>query len=131
MTQSEETIILIIDDEALHLKLYTWILERQGYKCKTALVKSTQVEMPKDAASDLVLLDYRLNSSVTALDVVHQLRSTFDSVPIVVLSDMQWMPDDMRGHAAAFINKGDPKLLLETIAKVLKGKSPLFPGSDA
>src|SRR5579871_1281194 len=108
----QETTILIVDDDQLHLTLYTWILQGQGYICKTALVKSTSVELPADAVIDLVLLDYRLSSSLTPADVVHQLKSTFPSVPIVVLSEVQWMPEEMRGHAVAFINKGDPKRLV-------------------
>lgn len=123
MMPAQEPTILIVDDDRLHLTLYTWILQGQGYKCKTALVKSTSVDWPADTAVDLVLLDYRLSSSLSAADVVTQLKSTFASVPIVVLSEMQWMPDDMRGHAKAFVNKGDPKKLLETIAAVLHPQS--------
>jgi hypothetical protein len=29
----------------------------------------------------------------------------------------------VRGHATAFVNKGNPDLLVETIASVLQGKS--------
>ena len=118
----QETTILIVDDDQLHLTLYTWILQRQGYKCKTALVKSTSVELPVEAALNLVLLDYRLKSSLTPVDVAHQLKSAFPSTPIVVLSEVQWMPEEMRGHAVAFINKGDPKRLVETIGEILQGK---------
>ncbi len=71
---SADTTILIIDDDPLHLKIYTWILQRQSYKCKTALVNSTSVELPADSAIDLVLLDYRLSSSLNALDVIRQIR---------------------------------------------------------
>ena len=118
--QNSDATILIVDDDPLHLTLYSWILQRQGYKCKTAQVKSTSVDLPQDPAVDLVLLDYRLSSSLTALDVVQQLKKVFVTTPIVVLSDMQWMPDDMRGHATAFINKGDPARMLETVASVLR-----------
>jgi DNA-binding response OmpR family regulator len=119
---SKDATVLIVDDDPLHLTLYTWILQRDGYKCATALVKGTSVDLPSDAAVDVVLLDYRLNSSLTSLDVIHRLRSAFASVPIVILSEMQWMPDDVREHAVAFVNKGEPTQLLETIAAVLRGK---------
>jgi DNA-binding NtrC family response regulator len=121
-----ETTILIIDDDQLHLTLYTWILQRQGYICKTALVKSTSVDLPKDAAIDLVLLDYRLNSSLTAVDVIQKVKSAFASVPVVVLSELHWMPDDMKDHAIAFINKGDPKRLVATINEIVQAKFPDF-----
>ncbi len=120
---AREATILIIDDDDLHLTLYTWILQGQGYKCQTALVKSTSVDLPQDGAIDLVLLDYRLSSSLSAVDVVLLVKSAFASVPIVVLSEMQWMPDDMREHAIGFVHKGDPNRLVETIGRILDPSS--------
>jgi DNA-binding response OmpR family regulator len=120
---SADTTILIVDDDPLHLKIYTWILQRQSYICRTALVNSTSVDLPAGADIDLVLLDYRLSSSLNALDVIHKIRNIFAAVPIIILSEVQWMPDDVRGHATAFVNKGNPDLLVETIAAILQGKS--------
>jgi len=120
---AQNATILIIDDDQLHLTLYTWILQAQGYKCKSALVKSASVDLPTDTAIDLVLLDYRLSSSLSSTDVVQQIRGQFASVPIAILSELPWMPDDMRGHAVAFINKGDPKRMVEMIADILQGKA--------
>ena len=114
--------VLIIDDDPLHLTIYKWILEREGYDCKRALVGSTSVGLPGNEPVDVVLLDYRLSSSLTAVEVAAQVRKAFPSAPIVVLSELPWMPDDIRAHADAFVNKGEPKLLLETIAGVLQGK---------
>jgi DNA-binding NtrC family response regulator len=118
----QEATILIVDDDRLHLKLYTWILQAEGYKCESALVQSTSVDLPSAAAIDLVLLDYRLSSSLTPTDVIAQLKGAFPSAPIVILSEMQWMPDDVKNHAQAFINKGDPKRLVETINGILQEK---------
>lgn len=120
---AREATILIIDDDELHLTLYTWILQGQGYKCQTALVKSTSVDLPQNSAIDLVLLDYRLSSSLTAVDVVLLVKQAFASVPVLVLSEMQWMPDDMRDHAVGFVHKGDPNRLVETIGRILDPSS--------
>jgi len=120
---AQEATILIVDDDRLHLKLYTWILQAEGYKCESALVQSTSVDLPSDTTVDLVLLDYRLSSSLSPLDVIEQLKSKFPAAPIVILSEMQWMPDDMRSHAQAFINKGDPKKLVETINGIVQGNA--------
>lgn len=113
---STKATILVVDDDALHLTLYSWILQRQGYQCLTAVVDSNSVELPSSAPVHLVLLDYRLNSSLIAPDVARLIRDRFDSVPIVVLSELQWMPDDMKEHAATFVSKGDPAVLLEAVA---------------
>ncbi len=118
-----ESTILVIDDDEIHLSLYTWILEGQGYKCKTALVGRTSLDLPEDGAIDLVLLDYRLNSSLTAVDVVLLVKRTLASVPIVILSEMQAMPEDMRDHVAGFVRKGDPKRLVDTIDGILDSSS--------
>jgi CheY-like chemotaxis protein len=112
--------VLIIDDDPLHLKLYTWILQRNGYKCLTAQVKSTSVELPKGAALDVVLLDFRLSSSLSAIDVAKQVKLAFPSIPILVLSELQWMPEEMREYATDFVNKGDPQKLVERIAEVVQ-----------
>ncbi|HEY3769254.1 MAG TPA: response regulator [Candidatus Angelobacter sp.] len=114
--------ILVVDDDPLHLTLYTWILQSHGYKCETAQVKSTAVDLPAEAI-DLVLLDYHLNSSLTSLDVIKQIKSTYPAVPVVILSNMQWMPDDVKDYAREFVNKGDPKRLVDTIKDILQDKS--------
>jgi DNA-binding NtrC family response regulator len=113
------TTILVIDDDPLHLKIYCWILQREGYRCRTALVESRSVDLPADERIDLVLLDYRLTSSLTAPEIARNLKTNFPSVPIVVLSEMPWMPEDMTAHAVGFINKGNPQRLLNTVADVL------------
>lgn len=122
MTSPANT-ILIIDDDPLHLKIYTWILEREGYRCLTALVGSKAVNLPDGERIDLILLDYRLTSSITAPEIAKRLEQHFPGVPIVVLSEMPWMPEDMTPHAVAFINKGNPKRLVNTVAEVVGSKS--------
>lgn len=114
-----EITILIVDDDELHLRIYRWILERESYRCRTALVGNTSVEFPGDEAVDLVLLDYRLQSSLTAVDLAKELKSRFPNAPIVVLSELTWIPEDIRPYAAGFVHKGEPKLLVETIGDLL------------
>ena len=109
--------VLVIDDNEQHLKIYCWMLQRSGYECIPALVDSTSVQLPTSRTICLVLLDYRLNSSLTAADVAEQLKAGFPSAPIVILSELPWMPDDAQGYARAFVNKGEPERLLETVAQ--------------
>ncbi|HEX4487637.1 MAG TPA: response regulator [Terriglobales bacterium] len=118
----QKTTILIVDDEPLHLKLYSWILEAQGYDCKTALVSRDSVDWPSDAHIDLALLDYRLSSSLTAIEVAGMLKDKFPSVPIVVLSELFGMPHDMGEHAIAFVNKGNPQHLVDTVKSITQAK---------
>jgi len=39
---------------------------------------------------------------------------------------MPWMPDDMGPHAAAFVHKGEPQQLLDTLAALLHGRPSAF-----
>jgi DNA-binding NtrC family response regulator len=116
--------VLIVDDNPSHLKLYSWIVEQRGWKAITALVGSTKVNLPEAAAVDVILQDYRLSSTLTAVDVAKLLKQEYPLAPIVVLSEMPWMPDDMRGHAAAFVHKGEPQRLLDTLDAIMHGRLP-------
>jgi len=118
--------ILIVDDDPSHLKLYSWIVERAGYEALTALVGTSKLELPEERDIDVVIQDYRLASELTAIDVAKLLKHTFPAAPILVLSEMPWMPDDMGPHAAAFVHKGEPQQLLDTLAALLHGRPSAF-----
>lgn len=110
--------VLLIDDDPSQLKLYRWVLERGAFKVMPALVGSTSVNLPDPEAIsvDVVLLDYKLSSELTAADIAAMVRSKFPLAPIVVLSDLPFMPDAARGFADGFVQKGEPEKLLKTVA---------------
>jgi DNA-binding NtrC family response regulator len=113
--------VLIIDDEVAHLKLYSWILEREGFLTATALVERHGVDLPaKEEQFDLTLLDYRLQVGIKAVDVVQKLRDRWPGMRVVILSDMMWLPEDMTAHADGFIRKGEPQLLIEKLTEMIK-----------
>jgi hypothetical protein len=55
----------------------------------------------------LILLDYELNSSVSALQLVKLLRESFPSSPIVLFSLLTEFPSEMKGLVEGVIPKGD------------------------
>jgi DNA-binding NtrC family response regulator len=112
--------ILIIDDEPAHLKLYSWILQREGFLTTTALVERSGIELPPAQEEfDLALLDYRLQG-IKAVDVAKKIRALWPEMRIVVLSDMMWIPDDMAPVANGFIRKGEPQLLVEKLTEMTR-----------
>jgi DNA-binding NtrC family response regulator len=112
--------ILIIDDEPAHLKLYSWILQREGFLTTTALVERSGIELPPAQEEfDLTLLDYRLQG-IKAVDVAKKIRALWPEMRIVVLSDMMWIPDDMAPVANGFIRKGEPQLLVEKLTEMTR-----------
>jgi len=110
--------ILLIDDDPSQLKLYTWILQRGSFAVVQALVGSTSVDLPDPAnvSVDVVLLDFRLSSQLTAADIAGLVRAKFPNVPIIVLSELLFMPEDARAYASGFVPKGEPEKLLKTVS---------------
>jgi CheY-like chemotaxis protein len=110
--------ILLIDDDPSHLTLYSLIVERAGYRANRLLINTDELQLP-DSAVDLVVMDYRLGATIKTPAVAGLLRKRFPSAPLIVLSDLQWMPDDMQPFASSFVRKGEPEQLLEAIASAL------------
>lgn len=77
----------------------------------------SQPEFPSSGI-DLILLDYRLGV-VNSTELAKRLKVHFPATPIVVLSDMQWMPQDIAPYASTFVRKGEPEQLLATIATTI------------
>jgi CheY-like chemotaxis protein len=115
--------ILVIDDDPLHLQLYSWMMKKEGYHAVTALVGSNSVDFPEGHPIDVVLLDYRLNSSLTAREIANLVNEKFRGVPIIVLSELPWPPDDIREFAATFVSKDEPATLMKSIASLISAHS--------
>jgi DNA-binding NtrC family response regulator len=106
---------LILDDDPSHLKIYSWIVERAGYKCLTVLVRSSSVELPQSQDLDVIIMDYRYSSSLTAADILQTVKAAFPGAPVIVLSELFDLPADMSDHATAFVRKGDPQQLVNKL----------------
>ena len=113
------TSILILDDDPAHLRIYGWIVEAAGYKPMPKLVCVTGVELGEERPN-LVLLDYHLAGKLTAVDIATQIRERMPGVPIVVLSDLLMLPDDVRPLVDGFCRKGDPGKLVHTLQSMLR-----------
>ena len=106
--------VLLIDDDPAHLKLYAWILERGGFRPITLLVNHGRLEFPREPV-DIVVMDYRMGNSISSPEVARLAQEAFPKKPVLVLSDMQWMPDDIAPYAVGFVRKGEPEQLLAQI----------------
>jgi DNA-binding NarL/FixJ family response regulator len=107
--------ILIIDDDPLHLDIYTMIVQKAGYVAIPRLVRFSGLDPVPDEKIDLVLLDYRLNSVKTAPEIAQDLRSKFPEAAIVLLSDFWSAPPDIAPFISQFVRKGEPAKLVEAI----------------
>ena len=108
--------VLFVDDDPQHLKLYQWVIERGPFTVLPLLVGNGKWELPEERP-DIVALDYRLKGPYTAVEIAKQLRDKYPKTPIVVLSELEWIPDDVTPYSVAFVSKGEPQLLLSTLEK--------------
>jgi len=112
--------VLIVDDDPDHLKIYGWILERASFAPVPCLVRKSGPELPAAREIELVVLDYALHCGATPVEVAQRLREEYPQAPIVLLSDVQELPDDVKPYVQAFVRKGNPEKLIET-ARMLLG----------
>ncbi|HEX4029908.1 MAG TPA: response regulator [Terracidiphilus sp.] len=111
--------VVIVDDDPSHLEIYGLLLRQAGYEPLPTQVKFAGAELPRDADIGLVLLDYRLQSLRTSTDFAREIRDLYPGVPIVVLSDLWSLPEDIAPFVDGFVRKGQPARLLEVVGRFL------------
>ncbi|HUA91660.1 MAG TPA: response regulator [Terracidiphilus sp.] len=111
--------VLIVDDDPSHLEIYGLLMQQAGYDAVSALVRFAGAEVPRDHEIGLVLLDYKLHSLKTSAEFAQEIRALFPGAPIIVLSDLWSLPDDIAPFTAEFVRKGQPAKLLEVVGRLL------------
>lgn len=124
------TSVLIIDDDPTHLRIYGWIIGAAGYEAMPALVTGGHIGFP-DGQVDVVVMDYRLSGQLTAVEAAEETQRRYPQAPIIVLSDMYDLPADIAPYAQAFVRKGEPAKLVETLASLATGAGSVRPDSVA
>ena len=110
--------VLIIDDDPVHLQIYGWILKSAGFIPCPALVNSNGVDIPDGGTVvDVVVLDYRLTGGMKATDAARLVNGAYPDAPIILLSDVYGIPDDIAPYIKAFVRKGEPEKLIATVKK--------------
>ncbi len=118
MSDTERKRILIVDDDPSHLEIYGMIVDRAGYRAVPLLVRFAGPEPVPDVEIAAILLDYRLNSVKTSPEIAQQLREKHPQAPILVLSDLWTMPEDIQPYVSDFVRKGEPENLLKALLRL-------------
>ncbi len=124
------TSVLIIDDDPMHLRIYGWIIGAAGYEAMPALVTGDRIDYPEGQA-DLVVMDYRLSGKMTAVQAAEETQRRYPKAPIVLLSDMYDLPADIAPYVQAFVRKGEPAKLVETLSTLAEAARSVRPDSVA
>jgi len=116
--------ILIVDDNAINLKLVAYLMRANGYTVETALDAESAIEAVRANRPDVILMDIQL-PGIDGLELTRRLKAdprTHDIV-IVAVTAYAMKGDQAKALAAGcddYITKPiDTRTLPETIAKHL------------
>ncbi|MGE5323370.1 MAG: response regulator [Actinomycetota bacterium] len=111
--------ILLVDDDEKHLMLHAMILSHAGFRPITAVVGQDTLDVYANEHPALIFLDYQLHSQISARQAAGLLHERYPDVPLVVLSSLESMPDDVKDLATGFLHKGDPGDLVKLARRLL------------
>ena len=116
--------ILIVDDNAINLKLVAYLMKANGYTVDTALDAEAAIEAIRSHRPDVILMDIQL-PGIDGLELTRRLKADPKTRDIVIVAVTAYaMKGDQAKALAAgcddYITKPiDTRTLPETIAKHL------------
>jgi two-component system, cell cycle response regulator DivK len=95
--------ILVVEDNALNMKLFRDVLLATGYKTLEATTGGEAIELAAQGAPDLVLMDVQL-PDVDGVDALHRLRADprTAAIPVLAMTAQAMQGDRERFLAAGF-----------------------------
>jgi CheY-like chemotaxis protein len=111
--------VLLIDDDREQILLFSMILQREGFRVVSAQVSRQIISFPPHENPVVILLDYKLNSSLTPAQIAIILKQSYPATPIFVLSELENIPADVATFAQGFISKNKPEQLLSVLRRIL------------
>jgi DNA-binding response OmpR family regulator len=78
------SVVLVVDDDALLVKMIATVLKTRGYSILTAGNGKEGLDMAKEAEPDIILLDIMM-PVLDGLAMLEELRKTSD-VPVIIIS---------------------------------------------
>ena len=104
--------VMIIEDDVLHMKLFSDVLESQGYEMLRAHDGDMAIEMVRESHPDLIILDFRLPFT-SGFEVIKRLKNEDDlkDIPVVAVTALS---DDLEKDE--YLRQGFDDFLAKPIA---------------
>jgi DNA-binding response OmpR family regulator len=92
--------ILAINDSAEILELYSDLLTDEGYEVIVELAGSWDLDLVRQIAPDLIILDYIINGDIIGWRILQMLKMTDDlsKLPIIICTGATQKIKEMEGH---------------------------------
>lgn len=105
--------ILVVEDNALNMKLFRDILEASGYEVVETADGAEAVRLAQAHMPDLILMDIQLEGGVTGLEVTQKIKSNpaIAHIPIVAVTAFA-----MKGDEERILNGGCEEYVSKPIA---------------
>jgi DNA-binding response OmpR family regulator len=127
LSEPQEKLILIVDDEETILEFLCYYLKQQGFKVDTASDGEQAIEKIKKNVPDLVILDVMLPKK-SGYEIVKVLQREYKQLPVIVVTgrfrDIETqMMFKLEPNVKEFLTKPvQPDFLISKIHTLLKTK---------
>lgn len=125
MTQTNKKKILVIDDNALMVRLLTFVLQRAGYETKVATNGKEGIDSARSWKPDAVITDFHM-PFLNGYEVCQNLRADPETkhikVVIITASAKDEIPEQIWNSGAddVLTKSFQPKVLLDKLDRLLK-----------
>ena len=127
--------ILIVEDNALNIKLFCDLLAAQGHQPEAVTDSRNALEVARQFAPDLVITDIQL-PHVSGLELIHMLRADeqLGGVPIMAVTAYAGQGDEERVRGAgaqAYVSKPISVVrFVQEVEALLGPKEPVLEGAE-
>ena len=122
--------VLIVDDDADFVKLYSLFLRNRGLKVSAVYSAAEALERLKGDLPDIVVLDVMMEHFDSGFNVSRTIKGSYPDLPIILMTaigsetglDFEPKNDEERDllHADAFLDKSaSPEELLQKIREIV------------
>ncbi len=124
----EREIVLVVDDNAMNLKLVRFLLERRGYDVREAKCGADALSILADIVPAIILMDIQL-PGIDGLELTRQIKRdprTCD-VPVIAVTAFAMAGDEKKGADAgcdAYLTKPiDTQALPGIVERFIKARA--------
>lgn len=127
MDNQNKKIILLVDDDAMIVRMYQRKLEHDGFKVNLAFNGAEGIEALKKEKPDIVLLDIMM-PKMNGIETLKAIKAdpAYKNLPVIMLTNLGDRPDDVENckklGAADYLVKANVSLpqLVEKIKQYIK-----------
>jgi len=94
--------ILVVDDEKHIRMLYQEELESEGYEVVTSNGEEPILPLMERVAPDVVVLDIKLGSNKSGLDLLQEIRGKDQAIPVILSTAYDSFQHDLKSIAADY-----------------------------